>query len=600
VNDVRFNWSRSEASQTYEQDTYGGAVLLPDSVWLPSFADGATSLLYLTTDPLDDNTVSPGTFSRNIQRQYNIVNTLSWIQGSHSVKFGFDYRRLAPSIGGRKYQKTLSFGSITELASGLVPTADLRQLDVFLEPRFDNFSAFLQDAWKLTPQLTLTYGLRWDVNPAPGEANGQLPPTVAGLDDPPTAALAPSGTKLYATTYNNFAPRLGIAYQPFTGSGTVIRGGFGVFYDLGNSFTGTALTPTMAPYSRVQTLRNVPLSDERLQATVPEQDFEPPYGRIIAFYEGYELPYSLQYSVGVEQPFGASNTLALSYVGSAGRRLARVESLRPNVLQNPLFTRIDAVSNDASSDYHSLQVQFRRRVSRGLQTLLAYTWGKSLDTASDESQVNLQAPAIRVDPDLDRGPSSFDIRHSFTGSASYEFPSMWSSKILRAIAGGWGVDTVVRLRTEPPVNVVTGRDPLSLGLTTVARPDLLTASPLYLEDSRLPGGKRINPAAFDAATPLAQNRQGTLGRNVLRGFGLRQVDLSLRRHFRLTEGTGLQVRADAFNVLNTPNFAAPTGVLTSPNFGRATQILSSGLGGLNPLFQIGGPRSMQLALKFEF
>jgi hypothetical protein len=110
----------------------------------------------------------------------------------------------------------------------------------------------------------------------------------------------------------------------------------------------------------------------------------------------------------------------------------------------------------------------------------------------------------------------------------------------------------------------------------------------------------VNPAAFDAAAPLAERRQGNFGRNVIRGFPVAQVDLSLRRTFRLHERVALQARADAFNVMNHPNFASPTGVLTDSNFGRATQMLNTGLGGLNAIYQIGGPRSLQLALKLEF
>jgi len=166
--------------------------------------------------------------------------------------------------------------------------------------------------------------------------------------------------------------------------------------------------------------------------------------------------------------------------------------------------------------------------------------------------------------------------------------------------GGFALDSIVRLRTAAPVTVVTGRDPLGLGLTNVARPDLVPGQPLYLYGDGLPGGKRFNPAAFDGETSLAQARQGTLGRGTLRGFGLQQVDLALRRRFALHERLGLEVRADAFNIFNTANFANPIGVLTNTNFGRSTQILSTGLGGLNPLFQIGGPRSMQLALRLQF
>lgn len=599
-NDLRLNWSQSTAAQVYEQDTFGGAKLLPRDLVFPSFAKPETSLVYITIGGGDENTISPGVFSDNTQNQLNIVETLNWNAGAHSLKFGFDLRRLSPSIGGRLYSKVLTIPTITQLATGIVPTADIRQVDTFLEPRYTNTSGFFQDAWRATSRLTLTYGLRWEVNPAPGDANGNLALTVKGLVNPSSATLAPKGTRLYETTYANFAPRLGVAYQPFRGRNTVIRAGFGSFYDLGYAFTGTALTPSNFPFSRSRVLTNAPINDPRLNEPVAPQSINPPYPRLFAYYDGYSLPYTLQYSFAIEQPFGNSNSLSASYVGAAGRRLASIESLRPQILQNPLFTRVDAVSNDAYSDYNSLQMQFKRRMTRGLQALLSYTWAKSLDTASDESNSNLQAPAQRISASANRGPSSFDIRHAFTGSASYEIPVPTSNATARAILGGFGLDSVVRLRTASPVTVATGRDPLGLGLTNVARPDLVPGVPLYLYSDAFAGGRRFNLAAFDATTPLAQARQGTLGRGTLRGFGLQQVDLSIRRRFRLYEGLGLDFRADAFNLFNTANFANPIGVMTSANFGRSTQILSTGLGGLNPLFQVGGPRSLQLALRLQF
>jgi hypothetical protein len=601
-NDLRLNWSRSSASQEYVQDTFGGAKLLPRELLFPSFAPERDSLFYLTIGANDENTISPGTFSRNTQRQFNIVDAVSWNVGAHSLKFGGDYRSLSPSIGGRLYSKVLTVPTITQLASGIVPSADIRQTDRYLEPRYNNTSLFMQDAWRVSPQVMLTYGFRWEVNPAPGTRNDTQPLTLRGLSNPSTATLAPPGSRLYETTYRNIAPRLGISFRPFRDRDTVLRAGWGIFYDLGYAFTGTALTPGNYPYSRSRTLANVPIGDPALSQEASPLNPNPPYPRLFAYAEDYRLPYTRQLSVAVEQPFGRVNSLSVSYVGAAGRRLARVESLRAQVLQNPNFTRVDYVNNDGNSDYHSLQTQFQRRFSRGLQALLSYTWAKSLDTASDESIVNLLAPAGRLDPRLDRGPSTFDIRHAFTGSASYELPTFGSTRFARAVFGGFALDSIVRLRTAPPVNLVTGRDPLGLGLTNVARPDLVPGQPLYLYSNAVPGGRVFNTAAFDGATPLAQGRQGTLGRNVLRGFNLQQVDLAARRRFRLAEDVHLQFRADAFNLFNTPNFASPIGQLTSPQFGRSPAILSTGLGsfGLNPLFQIGGPRSLQLALKLEF
>lgn len=602
-NDLRFNFSRSRASQIYVQDTFGGAKLLPRDFLLPSFADPDTSLLYLQAGANDENTITPGTFSRNTQNQLNFVDTLSWNVGAHSLKFGADYRRLAPSLGGRFFSNTITFSNVTQLVAGIVPTGTTAQIERYLEPRYHNTSVFAQDTWRINSRLTLTYGLRWEVNPAPSGDPGSLPLPVKGIQNPATATLAPAGTPLYETTYTNFAPRLGIAYQPSRTGGTVIRAGFGKFFDLGYAFAGTALSPTNFPFSRSRTVTNVPITDPSFLTAVGPLNTNPPYPRLFAFYDDFQLPYTLQYSVAVEQPFGTSNALSVSWVGAAGRRLARIESLRSQTLQNPNFTRVDAVNNAASSDYNSLQAQFKRRMTRGLQALLSYTWAKSLDTASDESINNLYAPASRVNPASDRGPSTFDIRHAFTGSASYELPGPSSNPVARAVVKGFALDSVVRVRSASPVSIVTGQDPLGLGLTNIARPDLVAGVPLYLYGDAVPGGKRFNPAAFDGKTPLAQGRQGTLGRGALRGFGLSQVDLSLRRRFSLHERLALDFRADAFNLFNTPNFANPTGVLTSSSFGVATQTLSTGLAGAsgqNPLFLVGGPRSLQLALKFQF
>jgi Carboxypeptidase regulatory-like domain/TonB-dependent Receptor Plug Domain/TonB dependent receptor len=595
-NDLRVNWSRSQASQNYVQDTFGGAKILLLESLIPSFADPATSLYYLSIGGNDENTITPGAFSHNTQSQVNIVDTLSWNIGGHSLKFGGDYRRLAPSLGGRFFSNTLTVPSITQLATGIVPTGTTSQIDRFLEPRYHNTSVYAQDAWRVAPRLTLTFGVRWEVNPAPSGDDTSLPLVVKGLANPSTAALAPKGTPFYDTTYNNFAPRAGIAYQPFRGRLTMIRAGFGVFYDLGYAFAGTALSPTNYPFSRSRTVANRNISDPIFLTDVGPLNENPPYPRLFSFYDGFKLPYTLQYSFAIEQPLGSSNSFSVSYVGAAGRRLARVESLRTQTLQNPSFTRIDAVSNLATSNYNSLQTQFKRRMTRRFQALLSYTWSKSIDTASDESINNLYAPGPRLSPSLDRGPSSFDLRHAFTGSASYDLPA-------RPILKGFSIDSVIRLRSALPVTPTTGRDPLGLGLTNVARPDLVPGAPLYLYGDGYAGGKRFNAAAFDGATPLAQARQGTLGRGTLRGFSLAQLDLAVRRRFVLREGLALDFRAEAFNLLNTPNFANPTGVMTSPNFGRSVAILSTGLAGAsgqNPLFVMGGPRSIQLALKLQF
>lgn len=597
-NDVRFNYSYSMAAQIYEQDTFGGAKLLSNDILFPSFVDPAKSLYYLTIGGADENTISPGTFSRNVQRQINIVDTASWNRGAHAMKFGIDYRRLSPTIGGREYGKTLVVPTITQLATGIVPSGTVTRIPGFLEPVYQNLSLFAQDAWRINSRLTFTYGLRWEWNPAPSNTPAR---TVAGLGNPATAVLAPAGTPFYRTPMKSFAPRLGIAYQPFATRGTVVRAGFGTFYDLGYTLLGTALSPTLFPFATSRTVSNTPIQDPVLFADVPSINLNPPYPRLFAMDPDFTAPRTYQYSFGIEQPLGTSDSFSLTYVGSAGRKLGRVESLLPAVSGNPNFTRIDLVSSNAYSDYNSLQAQWKRRMSHHLQGLVSYTWSKSLDTSSDDSNTNFLPPSNRYTASTDRGPSSFDSRQTFTGSVTYEIPSFSSNRAAKAIFGGFALDSIVRARTALPVLVVTGRDALGLGITTVSRPDYVGGQPLYLYGDGYPGGWVFNRNAFDATTPQAQGRQGTLGRNVLRGFGLKQVDLSLRRHFRISERFGADLRADAFNLLNTPNFGNPSGVMTNANFGRTTAILSTGVtGGQNPQFQIGGPRSVQLGLRLQF
>lgn len=601
TNDLRVNFSQSKVNQTYFIDDFGGAIVPPQSSLYPSFTNRDNGYFIVEVNGSGSNTISDGFFNENRQRQFNIVNSTSVTIGGHAVKFGVDYRRLTPVSNGGTYKRLFIADSIPNLAANGVGFGDIIAPDVILRPIYNNFSLFAQDTWRVNPRLTLTYGLRYEVNPAPSEANGNLPLNVLGYDDNlnnfvnPT--IAPRGTKFYETTYNNFAPRVGAAYQIF--NGTVVRGGFGVFYDLGYNFTGTAFSTGLFPFARRQSF-DTTLTSPAFAAQPPANNPNGPFARLFSYEPNFKLPYTLQYNFAVEQAFGANNTVSISYVGARGERLGRVESLR-NASPN-LFRRIDFVTNGASSDYNALQAQYQRRLTRGFQALVSYTFAKSLDTVSEESFQNLQSPTGRFAPDADRGPSSFDVRHAFNGAVSYEVPSPFESGIGRAIFGGFGLDTIFRARSATPVNIVSGVNRFNLGTTTVLRPDLVPGQPLYIDDPTAPGGRRFNRAAF-IVPPASENRQGNLGRNVLRGFSAYQLDMSLRRTFGITEQVNLQLRVDGFNIFNRPNFANPSGILSNTtNFGRSTQTLGSQLAGagLSQLYQIGGPRSFQLSVKLKF
>ena len=192
---------------------------------------------------------------------------------------------------------------------------------------------------------------------------------------------------------------------------------------------------------------------------------------------------------------------------------------------------------------------------------------------------------------------SFDVRHSFSGAILWQLPSTNHLSVLDAITRDWSLDTVIVARSGFPFNAL-----VDLGASEVAgqftRPDLVPGQPVWIASAQAPGGQTLNPNAFVVPSTT---RQGTEGRNDIAGFGFTQADISLVRLFSLGERMKLQFRTDAFNVLNHPNFANPPGFIQfGPLYYQSIQMLNQALGGLNPLFQSGGPRSLQLSLKLTF
>ncbi|MCA1619361.1 MAG: TonB-dependent receptor [Acidobacteria bacterium] len=476
-------------------------------------------------------------------------------------------------------------------------------------PLFTNLSLYAQDSTRVTQRLTVVYGLRWELNPAPTERGGNHPAGFRGFDPGPGFALgsfpipvsvvtlAPRGTPLWETTWLNFAPRAGVAYQLSPERGTTLRGGLGVFYDLGTGQAAQAFG-SVFPYAREKLLSNVPFPLDPAAAEPPPLNLDPPYGTVYAFAPSLRLPFTLQWSASVEQPLGRRESLSLSYVGAAGRRLLRQTALlRPNAN----FNVVRLTTNGSASDYHALQAVYARRLSKGFQAHASYTWSHSIDDDSDDSSSGLVFVGS-LDRAAERGPSTFDVRHSLSAAVSYDLPGPGPRARGRALLRGWSLDSILRARTAAPVNVIQTTGVFIGDLVEARRPDLVGGVPVYLDDPLAPGGRRFNPAAFRAVT----SRQGTLGRNALRGFPLTQLDLAVRRQFSLSERARLQLRAEVFNVLNHPNFGDPVGDLQSRLFGLSTQTLARSLGsggvngGLSPLYQVGGPRSVQLALRLGF
>ena len=595
TNDLRVNYSRVKGALEFFLDDFGGAVPPSSEALKPTSASNQDSVFFVNFGFAFG--LRLGEESLNYQRQLNIVDNVAAVVGSHQLGFGVDYRRLMPISGVHSYESSTFFNGINKaisgLASGVAITANFGRV----YPVFTNFSVYAQDSWRVNQRLTLTYGLRWELNPPPHEANGNDAFTVQGLDRPATMTLAPQGAPLWETTFGNWAPRVGVAYLLSAKSGqeTVVRGGFGTFYDVGNGPGSQAIFGSNYPHSASKLLTNVQFPLSQSQLAPPAFSADPPYPMLFVADPHLVLPRTYEWNIAIERSLGTAQTVSTSYVGAAGRRLLRQELLHPN----ELFTDVLVTRNGATSDYNALQVQYQRRLSRGLQAIVSYTWSHSIDVASTESSVN--TPAANLDPNVDRGNSDFDVRHSIAAAATYDLPSPGNSRLMRAILGNWSLDSMLRARSATPVYVIQnpGLGPL-FGVFGVTRPNLIQSVPLYLHDTNAPGGKRINPAAF-AKVPAGQ--QGSLGRNVVRAFPASQLDFAVRRQFAFAELLRMQMRAEFFNIFNHPNFAPPESVFGRVNFGRSTSMLNQFLGltgGLNPLYQIGGPRSIQLAIKLLF
>jgi hypothetical protein len=609
TNQVRANYSNDKIETKYVSDSFGGAVPLSNSALFPPGYSPVDSLFELFIAGAGEFAL--GKQATVEQRQLNLIDNLSVVKGSHEMKFGVDYRWLSPFSSLYAYDQFAEFTGVTTCPTqpctetpgdALSDTAyaafvQATQSDALLS---HNFSAYGQDTWKATPRLTLTYGLRWEINPPlKGKNLANEPFTVTGLNDPSTIALAPRGTPLYDTTYGNVAPRIGVAYQlgGATNWNSVLRGGFGIFYDLGSGSLGGV--SSYFPYQAVNSLSLVAYPLSSTNAMPPPLATNPPVNTILVANPHLKLPRTYEWNVALEQEVGRNQVMSLTYIGAAGRDLLRTSNL---FNPNPDFQYVTVTDNSATSDYQALQAKFERRLSQGLQILASYTWSHSIDIASTDTFNYLGAPSFIANPYIDRGNSDFDIRHASTAGVTYNLPSPQSNKIAHVALGGWSVDSFIFARTAPPVNVTAGYS-FADGAAFEFRPNVVPGMPLELFGSQYPGGKIFNSAAFTAPP---QGQQGDFGRNALRGFGAFQADFAVQRQFPLTERVALRFRGEFFNLFNRPNFGPPIGDLTSSQFGYSTQTLANSLGsggpngGLNPLYQIGGPRSIQLALKLVF
>jgi hypothetical protein len=602
-NILRGNYSTQSSAFASALDSFGGAVPVDPNLLLGTLPAASTFVgFYL----FDSNTYLFGNDAKNRTRQLNFVNDVSWLLGVHQIQFGADYRAIF--LDQAPYQNALLYEALTTqsvLSTGQTTLYTSSGLSAQLLTQA--LSLFAQDTWKISPKLTVTYGLRWELNPAPSPRGATTLASWTNVDNPAQLSLAPAGTPPWNTTYGDFAPRFGIAYSLTEKGDFVVRAGGGIFYDLGVS--QASLLASYFPNSAFGNGATVSLPLEDATPFLPTVSRAPPYPEpTFGFAPDLKLPRSYQWNVAMEKSFGRNQAISATYVGQAGRDLVRQTALYE---PNSNFAGDFALwQNAALSNYHALQLQYRKPLSSHLQVLLNYSWSHSLDNVSSDDIATLSNAVIAGG---NYGSSDFDVRQSFSGAISYAPPAVTQHGALGLITKDWSIDTVLVARTGFPFNGVVELESPDPEELASSRPNLVPGQPLYLTGSQCaltfqalgaltqgqscPGGKGLNPAAFSVpSTP----QQGNEGRNDIPGFGLTQVDLSIARKFPI-ERLNLQFRADAFNVLNHPNFTNPQGYVEfGPTFLLSTLMLNHGLGGLNSLFQEGGPRSLQLSLKLIF
>jgi hypothetical protein len=613
VNDTRLNYSVSGGKVHSVMDSFGGGTPMPAS-YFPSPYDYSNAILFIIPvfgTSMEEDTGFDGA---NYQRQWNVVDTLSLQERRHSLKFGVDYRRLMPNYGQATYEGIPIECSMTEMAAG---TACLLINSHYAGGRFlfQNLSLFAQDSWRVSSRLNLTYGLRWDVDYGPQTTEGIPLPGVTGFNLTDLSNLAQAqGTPAYSTHYGNFAPRVGGAYRLITTPGRelVLRGGFGVFYGLSSSeiVNTYAIREPIYPYGTNAFYSTAPFPLSPTDPMAQLQPVVPPNatngGTLYAVDPHINLPYALEWNVALEKALGRAQSISLSYIGASNHRQQASESVTN---PNPNYTSAYIVGQTGVLSYQAMQLQFQRRLTSGLEALVAYTWSHSIDTGSYGGYYN----GSLANTNANRGDSDYDIRNAFSAALTYQPPAWKSNRFTRAITSDWSTNNIVQVRSGPPIDLTDGNFGAVTGMAAsiIIRPDIVPGEPQYLTGSQYPGRKALNPAAFTDPPVGAgglPTRQGTLNRNALRALGLSQWDFSAQRDFPIYERLKLQFRGELFNILNHPNFGPFNNSFQTGNifFGVSTQMLNQYYGGAqysggqSSLYLPGGPRSGEFALKLIF
>lgn len=604
--DARVGYAHGRTLRSTVLDSFGGAIPvdLPDVLGDYGSALSKSGVNNTLISDLDDAYIRiPWVGDTNILTshadnalfQWNWSDIFNVQTAHHTLKFGMDSRRLASPVDSAGVFVESSFYTRDAVASNLASNVSLTDTN-FRRLIFHEWSAFAQDEWRAFPSLTLSMGLRWELNspPWPDDSVGIMV-LQGNLSSPSGLEVSDFGSSLWMASWRNFAPRLGVAWAPFRGTQrqTVLRAGAGVFFNNAsevavNTFDSGIGATLSADFTDVP----LPLTQAQSQSVFSQQANSFTNAPAYLISRHLQLPYTLQWNVSLEQALGESQSLTASYVGADGRRLIQEQSTNINAL-NPQFGYVDYYPAHLTSSYNALQVKLQRSLSHGVQALASYTWSHTLDYGS-------------TDPlyPLTYGNSDQDVRHNFQAAFSWNMGKVAANGGIRRFLNGWGLDGRVIARSAFPITPFGNMHSTEfMGDRYYSGVDLIPHRPLYIYGPQYPGGKMLNggPNVPNPAFVLPKSEDaGDAPRNVARGFGAFQVNLAVHRDFPIHERLHAEVRAGAFNLFNHPNFGYVDPHLTDAQFGQATKMLNESFNSVSPVYQQGGSRSVQLSVKLTF
>ncbi len=565
------------------------------------------------------------------ENTYEINDALSYTRGHHSFKFGGSAIRRDVAffrpISGKGY---FNFGSAdftgytpAEVLAGFSDNYSIGAQSGFFGTRNFEYGVFAQDDWKISQRLTLNLGLRYEILTYPTEEHNRqaaLDPATGSID---LAGQNGFGRSIINNNFNNYSPRFGFAYDAYGTGRTVIRGGYGIFYfqdrggidnqlgqqvPFGGSVSYTAaggyriaFTGQSPTNSNANTVGGVPVAS----ASLPLPGFPsfdrtapPPGSNVFSVNTTQKTSNVQQYSLQVQQQFGARTVATVGYVGNKATHLATGYNFNflPGVAGRgearfPELTSSSQVvynSNDGVSHYNSLQAQLNYRAAKSLTLTTSYTWAHTIDNTDGYLGFYAISQLDVYDHSLNKGNSGLDQRNVFVGSFLYDLPfgrgqffGSHLNRTVNAIIGGFQLNSVVQVESGSPFSVINptygGVFTQRLNLTGLTTTTHAIASP---------GTAHYFTGNF--SVPTATELQGNTGRNAFYGPGIAEGDVSLFKNVALTERYNMELRGEIFNVTNTPQFTNPDGNFQDGNFGQVTATRQA------------SERQMQMAVRFTF